>query len=342
FDGSAWIEQRKLVASESVALDNFGRAVDVEGDTALVGSTDGTYLYRRLVGTWEEIASIMPSDFAQDVGWSVSLSDPYAVAGAPLDDEFGESSGTAYVFRLLGAPDENANGVNDVCEGDCNENGVPDNVDIKAGTSADCNENDIPDECEPDCNGNGIADDCDIESGTSPDCTANGIPDECEPDCNGNAVPDSCDINDGNSPDCTGNGIPDECEPDCNGNGAADSCDIAGSTSADCNGNGVPDECEVTLPLSEQPQDQEADAGDFVIFSVATEVFLPAYQWRHDGVDLQDDGRILGSESESLFIFDIRPRDAGAYDCLVTDPADCFAISDTATLTVLSNRQKIN
>ncbi len=54
-----------------------------------------------------------------------------------------------------------------------------------------------------------------------------------------------------------------------------------------------------------------------------------------DTADLQDDGRIIGSESATLFIFDLQASDAGVYDCLVTDTAGCFAISDPATLTVL-------
>jgi hypothetical protein len=50
---------------------------------------------------------------------------------------------------------------------DCNENGIPDNIDILSGTSQDCNANGIPDEC-------------DIAAGTSEDCQSNGIPDECD------------------------------------------------------------------------------------------------------------------------------------------------------------------
>jgi hypothetical protein len=71
-----------------------------------------------------------------------------------------------------------------LCGGDCNENGVSDWQDIRAGTSDDCNENWIPDECEEgselDCNENGAPDFCDLYNGTSQDFNNNGIPDECE------------------------------------------------------------------------------------------------------------------------------------------------------------------
>jgi parallel beta-helix repeat protein len=54
---------------------------------------------------------------------------------------------------------------------DCNENGVPDNIDIDLGTSQDCQPNGVPDEC-------------DIVQGTSADDDGDGVPDECA-----NAIP---------------------------------------------------------------------------------------------------------------------------------------------------------
>ena len=141
---------------------------------------------------------------------------------------------------------------------DCNDNLVPDAIDIATGTSPDCDGNGVPDECDvaagtsPDCNGNGVPDGCDLVAGTSPDCDGNGTPDECDvaagtsPDCNGNGVPDGCDIAAGTSLDLNANGIPDEClaDGDCNQNGIADQLDLLAGSSADCNANLVPDECE--------------------------------------------------------------------------------------------------
>jgi len=67
---------------------------------------------------------------------------------------------------------------------DCNENDIPDVVDMLEGTSADCNTSTVPDECEPggleDCNTNGTTDWCDMQAGTSDDCNVNNLPDECE------------------------------------------------------------------------------------------------------------------------------------------------------------------
>ncbi len=74
---------------------------------------------------------------------------------------------------------------------DCNNNQVPDDVDISGGFSQDCNANNIPDECDitdcagaaacADCNNNGVPDGCDIAGGASEDCNNNGSPDECDP-----------------------------------------------------------------------------------------------------------------------------------------------------------------
>jgi parallel beta-helix repeat protein len=52
---------------------------------------------------------------------------------------------------------------------DCNDNGIPDVIDIADGTSNDCNGNCVPDEC-------------DIDSGASADCQGDGIPDDCQLD----------------------------------------------------------------------------------------------------------------------------------------------------------------
>ncbi|MCK4659135.1 MAG: hypothetical protein KAV82_06395, partial [Phycisphaerae bacterium] len=143
------------------------------------------------------------------------------------------------------SPDCNGSGVPDECElegNDCNSSGVPDECELEGN---DCNENGIPDECDVavlDCNGNSIPDDCELEGN---DCNENGIPDDCDVavlDCNNSGIPDDCEL-EGN--DCNGNGIPDECDPDCNSNGFPDDCDLTAGTSPDCNGNNVPDECDI-------------------------------------------------------------------------------------------------
>lgn len=72
---------------------------------------------------------------------------------------------------------------------DCNLNGFLDACDVVLWApwgATDCNDNDVPDECDikwgtsEDCNENGIPDSCDIAVHTSRDVNRNGIPDECD------------------------------------------------------------------------------------------------------------------------------------------------------------------
>jgi len=49
---------------------------------------------------------------------------------------------------------------------DCNDNTVPDYLDVTDGDSTDVNDNHVPDECDPDCNANGLPDDLDVRPGT--------------------------------------------------------------------------------------------------------------------------------------------------------------------------------
>ncbi len=87
---------------------------------------------------------------------------------------------------------------------DCNNNSIPDDVDIAEGISQDCNDNGVPDEC-------------DIADETSDDCNEDGVPDECQ-DCDENGTADECEIDADPSLDLNGNGILDECEGQANFN----------------------------------------------------------------------------------------------------------------------------
>ncbi len=134
------------------------------------------------------------------------------------------------------------------------------------------------------------------------------------------------------------NAVPDECDPDCNDNGEVDACDIADGTSHDCDGDNIPNECDPGPPIPGPPADAEVQAGDFVFFNVQADGALLSYQWRKDGVDLTDTERINGSTLATLFILDVRPLDAGAYDCVVTDfLGPICTTSEAATQTVLTD-----
>jgi hypothetical protein len=107
-----WGEVKKLVASDGTAGDTFGRAVSVEGNTAVVGANNddapvsdsgSAYVFDRLQGgvnNWGEVDKLVATDgdasdsFAQAV--SVYLNT--VMVGAPFDNDAGSNSGSAYFF----------------------------------------------------------------------------------------------------------------------------------------------------------------------------------------------------------------------------------------------------
>ena len=109
FDGSTWVEEQKLRPSDGVPGDEFGFAVAVSGDVALVGSLGGAngsaYVYRFNGSTWVEEQKLTASDAVpgDGYGFAVSLDGDVALIGARLDGDNGPGSGSAYVYRFDGA-----------------------------------------------------------------------------------------------------------------------------------------------------------------------------------------------------------------------------------------------
>ncbi|MEO0558493.1 MAG: T9SS type A sorting domain-containing protein [Bacteroidota bacterium] len=92
----------------STGASNFGYAVSVSEDRALVGALASghgkAYVYRRdAAATWVEEAEFVPSDGsgADQFGHGVALNEERALVlvGAPLHDAAGDNSGAAYVYR---------------------------------------------------------------------------------------------------------------------------------------------------------------------------------------------------------------------------------------------------
>jgi len=112
--GSTWTQQAKLTASDAAAEDLFGYSVSVSGDTAVVGasfdddageSSGSAYVFTRSGSTWTQQAKLTASDAATGdyFGRSVSVSDDTAVVGAPANDDAGDCSGSAYIFKRSGS-----------------------------------------------------------------------------------------------------------------------------------------------------------------------------------------------------------------------------------------------
>ena len=109
-DGGAWTETQLLTASDAAPTTHFGRAVDIEGDLAVIGAPDdretgplsgAVYVFRYDGAAWVEEAKLTASDPVDQAqfGHAVDLDDGRILVGA-----FGaQFVGQAYVFSHDGA-----------------------------------------------------------------------------------------------------------------------------------------------------------------------------------------------------------------------------------------------
>lgn len=105
----------QFVPSDNVQGDAFGSSISISGDFLAVGARfdepfgsfdAGTvYIYERSGFGWSQLAKLSANDGANDdeFGAAVSISAKTVLVGAPRDDDFGSSSGSAYVFEFSGS-----------------------------------------------------------------------------------------------------------------------------------------------------------------------------------------------------------------------------------------------
>lgn len=116
YNGSTWIQQQKLTASDGLSIDAFGYSVFLSGNYATVAAvgddvganTDqgSAYIFFYNGSTWVQQQKLVASDggAGDSFGTSVSLSGNYAVIGAAYDDINANSDqGSAYIFFYNGS-----------------------------------------------------------------------------------------------------------------------------------------------------------------------------------------------------------------------------------------------
>jgi hypothetical protein len=112
FDGTTWVEEEKIAASDGFAGDRFGFAVDVAQDMMLVGAPqhDGAdwnggaaYLFAFDGEGWSESEKLLPDGYAvaDEFGGSVAISSSRVVVGSHLDA--GDNAGSIYIYSLNGS-----------------------------------------------------------------------------------------------------------------------------------------------------------------------------------------------------------------------------------------------
>ena len=104
-----WTQQGgPLFAADGDASDHFGLSVALDGDTALVGSSGGVFVFARSGGVWAAHGELVPTDaFSRDwYGYSVALDGDTALVGWPFatdaTDDPGSLAGRAVAFRRSG------------------------------------------------------------------------------------------------------------------------------------------------------------------------------------------------------------------------------------------------
>ncbi len=115
--GTQWQQQAKLTNASGSPQDNFGSAVSVSGDMALIGSpfrgygTGAGYLFLRQQSAWTFQTKLIAQDWAtsDELGRAVAFSGSVVILGAPFK---AVSMGAAYVYNVpLAASSPNAGAV---------------------------------------------------------------------------------------------------------------------------------------------------------------------------------------------------------------------------------------
>ena len=107
--GASWTLQAKLVPDDPVAVHFFGWAVDVSGNTIVVGAagdnfagtySGAAYVYVRTGTTWTRQAKLIPSvtRARDEFGTSVAIHNNTIVVGANYHDDGAVDGGAAFVF----------------------------------------------------------------------------------------------------------------------------------------------------------------------------------------------------------------------------------------------------
>jgi subtilisin family serine protease len=213
----SWSQYQKLLAGDGEQGDCFGYSVDRVGGLIAVGApydddmgqnAGSAYVFAWVLYEYVERAKLLACDgapwdyfgYSVAVGWSPEPPYPAdrVVIGAPMDDDYDDNSGSAYLFQwgdndTPDDPDDDPwylraklhasdGGPGDhfghavAASGETALIGAHDHGCI--GPSAGAAYVFAPG--FEDCNENGYPDDCDIAGGASPDVNSNGVPDECE------------------------------------------------------------------------------------------------------------------------------------------------------------------
>ncbi|HEX2621645.1 MAG TPA: FG-GAP repeat protein, partial [Phototrophicaceae bacterium] len=107
YNGSSWVEQQKLTASDGTSSDQFGTSLSISGDTIAVGAfaksthKGAAYIFTRSGTTWSEQQKLTASDAANNdfFGLGIAVSGDTALIGA----KYRTGGGAVYIFTRSGS-----------------------------------------------------------------------------------------------------------------------------------------------------------------------------------------------------------------------------------------------
>lgn len=269
----------KLVATDGASSDQFGRSVSLDGDTALIGAaydddkgrnSGSAYVFTRDVsGTWTQQAKLVVADGASkdQFGHCVSLDGDTALISAPVDDDKGSDSGSAYVFtrdvsgtwtqqaKLVAADGASVDSFGILVSLDGDTALVGANLDDDKGSNSGSAY--VFSLSPPDSDGDGVlnvSDNCpDTQNPDQTDTDLDGQGDACDTDDDDDGIADGGDncrlVSNTDQTDTDGDGKGDECDADLDGDTILnddDNCPVnpnVDQTDTDIDGEG--DECDL-------------------------------------------------------------------------------------------------
>lgn len=115
WQGTSWVEEARLTASDAGPGDRFGVSVAIQGNRAVVGAylhdlpskadAGAVYVFERVGATWTQVAKLSNTNSAanDNLGVRVDIDGDTIIAGAWLKSFLFSQQGAAYVFTRSAA-----------------------------------------------------------------------------------------------------------------------------------------------------------------------------------------------------------------------------------------------
>jgi len=214
FNGSEWVLEQELVASDRRTYDHFGSSVSIHGDVAIVGAPGddcgssvgsdcgAVYVFRYTAGSWIEEQRLFRWDTSlEGFGQVVKIEGNTALVTSSDGCSGSYHCGAAYVYHFDGTSWDDGLTITESIRAPGNSFGsfasVSNQTLLISSTGFNCSDGL---DCGlayiyslgPDCDANGQADFCDIRDSGAVDGDGDGVPDACEVTASLDIEPGKC------------------------------------------------------------------------------------------------------------------------------------------------------